>query len=60
MLDNFKEVARKICEGPYDNEIRPNMRLLYLTRPKVEKFAKEMETKVPSELFYDTKQIYMS
>ncbi len=49
MLDGFKEQTRKICEGPYDNDIPINMRLLYLTRPKVEKFAKEMETKIPCE-----------
>lgn len=40
MFDRFKELVRKICEGPYDNEIKPNLRLLYLTRPKVEKFAR--------------------
>ena len=49
MLDTFKEMVRKICDGHYDNDIRPNMRLLCLTRPKVEKFAKEMETKIPSK-----------
>ena len=49
MLDGFKEMLRKICEGPYDNEIKPNMRLLYLTRIKVEKFAKHMDAKLPSD-----------
>ena len=51
MFDRFKEMLRKICEGPYDNEIKPNLRLLYLTRPKMEKFARHMEAKIPSKSF---------
>ncbi len=52
MLDGFKETVRKVCEGPYDNSIRPGMRLLYHTRPTVEKFAKDMITKLPGITHY--------
>ena len=52
MFDGFKEMLRKVCEGPYDNNIKPNMRLLYLTRIKVERFAIHMETKSPSIYIY--------
>ncbi len=51
-MDGFKKQMSRIFEGPYDNNIAEEWRLLAKTRPMMETFAKEIDRSVPCEFIY--------